>query len=118
MMSRQRYKVNQLVLANMSTRYYSIKGIGVVSDYTSKQYAPYRVRMICPLFRNQKTMLLTRETPLLFRCIYCYNRCFRSSQKGVISWGPHLVIFEPKPTFRRFSHGTIRLDQHLCNLFL
>lgn len=46
-MSRQRYKVNQLVLANMSTRYYSIKGIGVVSDYTSKQYAPYRVRIIC-----------------------------------------------------------------------
>jgi len=46
-MSRQRYKINQLVFANISTRYYSIAGIGVVSDYTSKQYAPYRVRMIC-----------------------------------------------------------------------
>ncbi len=46
-MSRQRYKINQLVFVNMSTRYYSIGGIGVVSDYTSKQYAPYRVRMIC-----------------------------------------------------------------------
>ena len=46
-MSRQRYKINQLVFANMSTRYYSVRGIGVVSGYTPKQYAPYRVRIIC-----------------------------------------------------------------------
>ena len=52
-MSRQRYKINQLVFANMSTRYYSIGGIGVVSDYTSKQYAPYRVRVICVSHSNE-----------------------------------------------------------------
>ncbi len=52
-MSRQRYKINQLVFANISTRYYSIAGIGVVSDYTSKQYAPYRVRVICVSHSNE-----------------------------------------------------------------
>lgn len=69
-MSRQRYKVNQLVLANMSTRYYSLRGIGVVSDYTPKQYAPYRVRMICVGHTRSyyyHTTAFTKDC--IFRCI-------------------------------------------------
>jgi len=46
-MSRQRYKINQLVKVRLKTRYVELSGLGVVQDYAPKEYAGYSVRMIC-----------------------------------------------------------------------
>jgi len=45
-MSRQRFKLNQLVHLHYRSRYYVCNGIGVVTGYTSGQYAPYLVRLL------------------------------------------------------------------------
>jgi hypothetical protein len=46
MMSRQRFKLNQLVHLHYRSRYYVCNGIGVVTGYTSGEYAPYLVRLL------------------------------------------------------------------------
>ena len=45
-MSRQRFKLNQLVHLRYKSRYYVCSGIGVVTGYTSGEYAPYLVRLL------------------------------------------------------------------------
>lgn len=45
-MSRQRFKLNQLVHLNYKSRYFVFRGIGVVTGYTSGEYAPYFVRVL------------------------------------------------------------------------
>lgn len=45
-MSRQRFKLNQLVHLRYKSRYYVCSGIGVVTGYTSGEYAPYLVRIL------------------------------------------------------------------------
>ena len=45
-MSRQRFKLNQLVHLRYKSRYYVCSGIGVVTGYTSGEYAPYLVLLL------------------------------------------------------------------------
>ena len=45
-MSRQRFKLNQLVHLRYKSRYYVCSGIGVVTGYTAGEYAPYLVRLL------------------------------------------------------------------------